>query len=141
MSKLVFLSLMAIITFSINATEVIFQGDLVDDLDFKGRIEKKIVLNGIDEIKLVNEYFEVQSCQDGKFVVEQAGHGKYELTSVVECKNWLDETALIESCPENFQPVCGEVEGIAGSLNITFTNSCELYRSKAVFVANGTCRN
>ncbi len=139
MSKLVSIIFLAVLTLNVSAKEIILNGNLVDSQTFKGRIFKVIITEQNEEISLINEYFETQSCENGKYAVKQAGLGKYKLEAILDCQNWVDETAEVQACPEIFAPVCGVVSGIDGEFAINYSNSCELYRAKAVFAHEGLC--
>ncbi|MFG1499195.1 hypothetical protein ABMA70_03225 [Halobacteriovorax sp. XZX-3] len=139
MSKLVSIIFLAVLAMNVSAKEIILNGDLIDSQSFRGRIFKVIITEQNEEIELVNEYFEAQSCEDGQFALKQAGLGKYKLEAVLNCKNWVDEPRQLNVCPEIFAPVCGAISGIDGDAFISFPNSCELYRAKAIYVNEGRC--
>lgn len=139
MSKLVSAFLLVVLAFSVSAKEIILNGDLVDAQTFKGRIFKVIITEQNEEIQLVNEYFEAQSCENGQYALKQESLGKYKLEAVLKCGNWVNEPEEVESCPEIYSPVCGVVSGIDGDFKINYSNSCELYRAKALYVNEGLC--
>lgn len=124
-------------------SDMVVSGKLLDDINIEGRINKMIFTENKMEIRLVNEYTESESCEHGQFKVEKVGKGIFQLKNVINCEKWVDETEEVDMCPEIFQPVCGEIfEAEFGkSLPVirTFSNSCELYRAKAVFLKNGSC--
>ncbi len=132
-----------------SANNIVVTGKLLDNINLEGRINKMIFTDTKTEIKLVNEYVESESCEKGEFKVEKVARGLFELKGVISCEQWVDETAEVQGCPENFLPVCGEVVeaecegGLCGkSLPEirTFSNTCELYRAKAVFLKSGSCQ-
>ena len=95
------------------------------------------------EVKLLNEYVDSYSCENGEFEVEESLNGEFRLKNVISCESWFDATKEVESCPENYLPVCGEVkESLGKSLPemITFSNTCEMYRAKASFIYKGNCQ-
>ncbi|AYF44884.1 MULTISPECIES: Kazal-type serine protease inhibitor family protein [Halobacteriovorax] len=139
MSKLISIILLAVVATNISAKEIILNGDLIDSQSFTGRIFKVIITEENEEVKLVNEYFEAQSCENGEFALKEESLGKYRLEAVLNCKNWVDQPEETQFCPEIFSPVCGAVSGIDGDMLINYSNSCELYRAKAIFVKEGSC--
>ncbi|EQC52107.1 Kazal-type serine protease inhibitor [Bacteriovorax sp. DB6_IX] len=123
---------------------LVISGRLLDDINLNGRINKMIFTENKTEIRLVNEYNESESCERGSFEITRIQTGVYELKGVISCDQWVDETEEVQACPENFQPVCGEIAsdsfGKALPKHVTFSNMCELYRAKAAFIQNGGCR-
>lgn len=139
------LTIITILFFAQVRAEIIVTGKLADDLNISGKISKVILTEDKSEIKLLNEYVEVDSCTQGQFVLTEVEPGIYELKTVLSCDEWIDAPARINACPENFVPVCGELPNDAfggKSLNqlVTFTNGCELYKAKAAFVNKGVCK-
>jgi hypothetical protein len=124
-------------------SDMVVSGKLLDDINLKGRINKMIFTENKMEIRLVNEYVESESCENGQFKVEKVANGLFELTGVIKCDQWVDEPQEVSGCPENFMPVCGEVLGSEFGKALpevrTFSNSCELYRAKAIFIKSGSC--
>jgi hypothetical protein len=148
MKKMILLLSSILYLTSVKADFIEVQGKLLDDVNLGGRINKMIFTPNKAEIKLVNEYVELPSCVNGRYELAQVAPGLFEISDVFECEEWVDETEEVEYCPESFMPVCGEMapdceNGICGkSLPElrTFSNSCELYKSKAVFIHNGECK-
>jgi len=128
-----------------NGTDIVVSGSLLDDINLNGRINKMIFTENKTEIRLDNEYVEAESCEGGSFKIAKTENGTYRLKSIISCEKFVDEPSAVEACPENFQPVCGEISfedfGKALPQVITFPNVCELYRAKAVYLKSGSCAN
>ncbi|MDD0853473.1 Kazal-type serine protease inhibitor [Halobacteriovorax sp. GB3] len=132
------------------AGEVIsVRGNLLDDLRLRGKIQKMIVTDNEETIKLANEYIERMNCENGEYEIARNSEGEFELTDVKKCENWFDQTEEVQVCPEIYAPVCGqplneicEDEFSCGKSmprNVTYSNSCDLYAAKALFVHAGEC--
>lgn len=142
--KNILLIVLTVLYFANIKAEVV-EGKLLDNLNNTGLISKMILTGQKEEIKLVNEYVEIESCVNGRYEIEEVSDGVFQLKDVVECEQWVDSTKEITACPEFYKPVCGEVlvnEFGAKALPqlITFPNACELYRAKAAFINKGNCK-
>ncbi len=118
------------------------KGDLTDRIQLKERINKVIITENNEELSLINEYNEVPSCERGEFEVVETEDGAFELTRIIKCESYIDQTNEVMMCPEVFMPVCGEVvDGNNKALPeiVSFSNMCDLYIAKASFVNFGQC--
>lgn len=145
--KNIILTLVALLALSNYANaavgNVVISGQLLDDINLEGRINKLIFTENKEEVRLINEYVEAENCSHGQFELEEVEADVYKLKRVLKCEEWFDPTVEVKGCPENFQPICGEVGNEFGKALPeirTFSNTCEMYRARASFVSKGSCQ-